>query len=122
MLVFDTLFKRKKGSTKKMENIDSKTLKMLLKQEEILLVDVREEHEYAKAYIEGTILIPLSSFHASKVPPSVGKKIVFYCRSGIRSQTACRVYLESNTGETVYNLVGGINDWIKEGYDYLSLE
>jgi rhodanese-related sulfurtransferase len=54
----------------------------------ILLVDVREPHEFAAAHIPGAVNLPLSSFDPSTLAPRPGQKVVFSCRSGVRSLKA----------------------------------
>ncbi|MGL5734970.1 MAG: rhodanese-like domain-containing protein, partial [Beijerinckiaceae bacterium] len=48
----------------------------------MLLVDVREPHEYAAGHIPGAVLFPLSTFDARALPePAPGQQIVFSCRT-----------------------------------------
>jgi rhodanese-related sulfurtransferase len=54
----------------------------------ILLVDVREPHEFAAARIPGAINVPLSTFDPSEIAPRPGQIVVFSCRSGARSLKA----------------------------------
>ncbi|GGC62971.1 rhodanese-like domain-containing protein [Chelatococcus reniformis] len=54
----------------------------------ILLVDVREPNEWEAGHIPGSVLFPLSSFDPAALPDPQGRRLVFSCRSGNRSQTA----------------------------------
>lgn len=77
------------------------------------LIDVREPYEYAIANLDGE-LIPLGSVSASAHKFSRNKKVIVYCRSGVRSANAIRE-LENLFGfENLYNLKGGILAWSKE--------
>ncbi len=71
------------------EDVSLDTLKAGLADGSIVLIDVREPHEYAAGHIPGSTLNPLQSFDADALPASeVGKRIVLSCRSGRRSITA----------------------------------
>ena len=54
----------------------------------ILLVDVREPHEYAQAHIPGAVNVPLSTFDPGAIAPQPGQTVVFSCRSGVRTLKA----------------------------------
>ena len=75
-------------------------------QEGALLIDVREEDEVALGMIEGAIHIALSSFPEAKENFRTDCPIVFYCRSGRRSEKACQIAM-SWTDKPLYNLIGG---------------
>ncbi len=62
----------------------------LLSQAHILIIDVREEDEFEAGHIPGAINQPLSRFHDACFPEN--SDIVFYCRSGYRSQIAIEYY------------------------------
>lgn len=93
-----------------MQQIELHELHQLLRENtNIFLIDVREEQEH-EAYNIGGILIPLSEIitSAHKIPKD--KKVVMYCRKGIRSQIAIQ-RLEEKFGFTnLVNLRGGIGD------------
>ena len=50
----------------------------------IVLVDVREPNETALGIIPGAVVMPLSEFDPARLPQGQGR-IVFSCRSGVRS-------------------------------------
>jgi rhodanese-related sulfurtransferase len=54
----------------------------------ILLVDVREPHEFAQAHIPGAVNVPLSIFDPGAIAPQPGQTVVFSCRSGVRTLKA----------------------------------
>lgn len=77
------------------------------------LIDVREEHEYDEANINGH-LIPLGEILDRADEVSKDKQVIVQCRSGKRSATAIQA-LETNFGYTnLYNLKGGILAYIEE--------
>ena len=83
-------------------------------QEGALLVDVREEHEYAEVHAQGAQLLPLSEFEArfSELPRD--RPLVMICRSGARSARAGAHLLAQGYGEVV-NLQGGTLGWMDAG-------
>jgi len=71
------------------------------------LVDVREEHEFDEANLNG-LLIPLGDILDRAEEIVKDKQVVIHCRSGKRSATAIQA-LETQLGYTnLYNLKGGI--------------
>ncbi len=97
------------------KNIDPKTAYTLIKNEKnkVFLLDVRTPEEYKEEHIPESYLIPIDSLpnQIDKIPKE--KKIIIYCRSGMRSASASR--LLSSLGYEVYNITGGIKSWKKEG-------
>ncbi|MDR3425580.1 MAG: rhodanese-like domain-containing protein [Alphaproteobacteria bacterium] len=86
----------------------------MLEQRAIVLVDVREEGEYAAEHIEGAILCPLSAFDPSKLPDAGEKKIVFHCAHGMRSAKAVAKCLASRLPHAAH-MEGGIKAWKSAG-------
>jgi rhodanese-related sulfurtransferase len=80
----------------------------------ILLIDVRETHEYAAQRIAGALLYPLSTFDASALPPDQSPRVVFHRGSGKRSATAARARLAAGVPRAAH-LSGGIGAWIAAG-------
>jgi rhodanese-related sulfurtransferase len=103
------------NKTKQLHTIDAKTLKQLIEQQAVTLVDVREPSEYAGERIQGAILVPLSSFHPDKIPSSEGKTLVLYCQSSNRSSQAAQKLLAAGFTE-ITHLQGGLNAWKQLGY------
>ncbi|HEU5046321.1 MAG TPA: rhodanese-like domain-containing protein [Rickettsiales bacterium] len=97
------------------KNIDSQTLKGWMERGEAVLVDVREPSEHATGVIPGAFLLPLSNVSRRTVPAHTGKKLVMQCRSGMRSQTAGNILLADAPDQEIYNLAGGILEWVASG-------
>ncbi len=79
-------------------------------EDDFLLLDVREPHEFAYARIEGSRSMPLSL-----VPLRIGEldrdgEIVVLCHHGVRSMQAS-LFLERSGFKHIYNLTGGIDAW-----------
>jgi rhodanese-related sulfurtransferase len=68
-------------------DVDREALKQGLSDGSILLIDVREAHEYAAGHIPHAISMPLSSFDPTQLPHT-DKRIVFSCNSGQRTLRA----------------------------------
>lgn len=98
-----------------MEEITVQELKQKMESnEEFLLLDVRESHEYHLSNINGT-LIPLDQLPArlDEIKEFMNKEVVVMCRSGARSARAC-MFLTANGFASAKNLRGGINDWARQ--------
>ncbi len=77
-----------------------------------LLVDVRQPAEYAAVHIPGAVLMPLMEMESRLFDLPADRELVFYCRTGARSQVAAMLATEAELSEKrVYNLVGGILAW-----------
>jgi rhodanese-related sulfurtransferase len=93
------------------KNISPRELKeMLLKEEGIKLIDVREKWEHNIARIDGSELIPMDTFTDYYKKLDQNKKFVVFCHSGIRSYNVCQFMVQAGF-KNVYNLDGGINAW-----------
>lgn len=78
----------------------------------VLLVDVRELHEYERGAIADALLMPVANFvdgSALKLLPRDGE-IVLYCHSGIRSAN-CLSILKNAGFKNAVHLEGGIVAW-----------
>jgi adenylyltransferase/sulfurtransferase len=75
-----------------------------------LLVDVREEREYAAGHLTGSVNIPLNDLAARLKELPEDPTVVFICRSGRRSQAACEISARGGI-QSVSNLEGGLVAW-----------
>ena len=93
------------------KEIDSLTLKNKLTQDEqLVLIDVREQTEIEICKIKEAIHIPMG-----EIPNNIDKidnqnTIIVMCKSGGRSAHVCH-YLNKQGYPNVYNLKGGIIEW-----------
>ena len=80
--------------------------------EELLLLDVREPSEHARARIEGAKLVPLAQLEArlDEFDGWRSRRVVVHCHHGGRSARACAL-LREHGFERVENLAGGIDAW-----------
>jgi rhodanese-related sulfurtransferase len=97
------------------ETVTREELKQGLAEGRILLVDVRETHEFAAGRIPGAVSFPLSSFDPARLPRENGKKIVFTCRSGQRTQRAIEMARLGGRRDADTHYAGSMNDWLAAG-------
>jgi adenylyltransferase/sulfurtransferase len=71
------------------------------------LIDVREEEEHQQKNIGGD-LIPLREVMRNIDRVDISKKVVIYCKRGIRSQIAIQKLQRKLPNVDFYNLAGGI--------------
>jgi len=83
------------------------------------LIDVRTPPEMMQQSIKTSALtiepIPLATLpmRFSEIPKD--EDVVFYCRTGARSGQAC-MFMAQQGYNNVYNLGGGIFNWMRQGY------
>lgn len=73
--------------------------------EDYILVDVRTEEEFNNGHLKGAVNIPLDSLRERIGELDPNKKIVEYCRVGLRGYIADRIL--SQNGFDVLNVTGG---------------
>jgi sulfur-carrier protein adenylyltransferase/sulfurtransferase len=81
--------------------------------ERMVLIDVREPHEWEINRIEGARLIPLGELPARVHELDTADEVVVHCLMGGRSAEACRFLRGAGFGK-VRNLRGGIRGWIAQ--------
>jgi sulfur-carrier protein adenylyltransferase/sulfurtransferase len=82
------------------------------RQEPVVLIDVREPHEYAIADLPemGQLRIPMRQVAERAAELDKDADLVIYCRSGARSGRVAAQLL-ANGFERVWNLKGGVLRW-----------
>ncbi|WP_243373545.1 rhodanese-like domain-containing protein [Microvirga solisilvae] len=100
------------SSMPKVVDLDREDIKKGLQEGSILLVDVREPHEYAAGHIPGAVLHPLSTFDPESLPQ--GKRIVFSCQAGVRSVRALK-FAQAAGLDIHEHYKGGFKDWALAG-------
>lgn len=81
----------------------------------LLLVDVREPNETELERIPGAVCMPLSGLDPQILPDPAGKRLVFSCRSGQRSQKAAALAQAAGLPYEEH-LQGGILAWKQAGF------
>ncbi len=75
---------------------------------EAVLVDVREADELAQARLEEAVHVPMSAFDPELIPVDTGKKVVFICAQGARSEQVGQYVVAQGILPEAYNLAGGL--------------
>jgi len=71
-----------------------------LESDRALLIDVREEPEFAGGVLEGALLLPMSDLRGGRevwgavLKEAKGKELILYCRSGNRSGQVAKMLSE----------------------------
>ena len=82
---------------------------------EAILIDVREPDELEKARLADAVHVPMSALDVERIPTETGKKIVFVCAQGMRSEQVRRYVLAQGILSDAYNLSGGLKAWVQAG-------
>ncbi|WP_226035127.1 rhodanese-like domain-containing protein [Aquibacillus saliphilus] len=90
--------------------IDVKELKETLKDNETIVIDIREHEEYVAAHIPGLPLIPMSEIIDVIDEFEKDRAYVLVCRSGRRSQETSK-FFKMNEIDNVKNFSGGMLEW-----------
>lgn len=82
-----------------------------------LLLDVREDDEWATGHVPGAVHIPLSTLadRVSEVPTD--QTVLVICRSGNRSQEGRDILLGSGRS-AVTSVDGGVRAWVEAGLPF----
>ncbi len=82
---------------------------------DFLLLDVREQIEYATAKIDGSLLIPMSELgnRISELEEHRDRLIIVHCHHGGRSMQVTQA-LRSHGFAKVQNMAGGIDQWSEQ--------
>lgn len=85
---------------------------MLINQEDAVVMDVRQPHEWSKGHIVDARLIPLEELEKrlSELEDAKHKPVVVVCQSGTRSPAACRKLMQAGF-EKVFLLKNGMTAW-----------
>lgn len=79
-----------------------------------LLIDIRAADEHAREHIAQALHIPLERLAERPLPINNAAAVIFYCRSGNRTQMNAQT-LAANTSCDAYVLTGGLDAWKKSG-------
>jgi len=75
-----------------------------------VIVDVREEHEYAASHLPGAVLVPVDQLNQGLAGVAPDAEVAVICRSARRSDYACQI-LSQNGWTNVKNVVPGMSAW-----------
>lgn len=125
LVVFLIFTGKRKESQSGFENVSVQEAKEMVENGDVFVLDVRTPAEFNSSHIKGATLIPVSNAFGSslssdrlleaRIVEIPKKKILVYCRTGRRSDTASTMLVNAGYSQ-VYNLAGGITSWIDAGY------
>ena len=84
-------------------------LKKMLKNNEVVLLDVREPYEIKICNVKGSLFIPMNEIPQNIEQLDKEKRYAVMCHSGVRSLYVSN-YLNS-LGYSALNVIGGIERW-----------
>ncbi|HIL93483.1 MAG TPA: rhodanese-like domain-containing protein [Cycloclasticus sp.] len=84
----------------------------LINRQDAVIIDTRNKTEFNAGHIADAILIPLPDIKDStdKLNKYEGKPLLFYCKTGMRSDEACKI-LSKQGFSNIFALSGGIQSW-----------
>lgn len=80
-----------------------------------LLIDVRENNEFAEVRAPGAVLLPMSTFTARIGELPADRPLMVMCHLGGRSAAAAGFLIRSGRTDVV-NVTGGMDAWERGGF------
>ncbi|PCI23260.1 MAG: sulfurtransferase [Piscirickettsiaceae bacterium] len=110
VLLLQTVFS---DATRKYKLLSAPEVINLINREDAVIIDTRTESEYKEGHISDAIYMPLSDIkeQSEKLKKYAGRPLLFYCKSGTRSDEACKILSKLNF-TNVYALNGGVQAWL----------
>ena len=97
---------------RKYQVVDTNGAVSLMDDDELLIIDVREEKERKAGFLSDDLNIPMGQVKAKMDTLDKSKNILVYCKSGTRSDRIADI-LSKNDFQKVSSLKGGFNAWLK---------
>ena len=97
---------------RKYEVVDTNGAVSLMDDDELIIIDVREEKERKAGFLSNDLNIPMGQVKAKMDSLDKSKNILVYCKSGTRSDRIADLLSKSDF-QKVYSLKGGFNSWLK---------
>lgn len=97
-----------------LKTIGATAAKAMLDRDQAVLIDIRENDEFAREHIPGAHHMPLSGFDAADFPGAEDKIAIFHCASGSRTAEAAPRILETGFARAC-QLEGGLSGWKAAG-------
>ena len=100
--------------TTQLTTLKPKEVAELLARGQAVLLDIRDPDEFARRHVKGAQLRPLATLEAEPLQIPKGRKVVFTCRSGMRTAANCERLAAVVEGEA-FILEGGVDGWDTAG-------
>ena len=99
---------------KKYQVVDTNGAISLMDDDDLIIIDVREDKERSSGFIKSAIHIPMAQVKGKLDSLDKSKKILTYCKNGMRANRIADLFCK-NQFENVYSLKGGFDAWQKQG-------
>jgi rhodanese-related sulfurtransferase len=105
------LLKRSAGGV---PNISATEAVLLMNRSKPLILDVRDEAEFAAGHIQGAKHIPAAELanRLKEIEKFKDKPVLVHCQKGMRAKSACSI-LRAQQFSQLQNLEGGLDSWIE---------
>ena len=97
---------------RKYQMVDTNGAVSLMDDDDLIILDVREEKERKIGFLSNDINIPMGQLKTKMDTLDKSKNILVYCKSGTRSDRIADI-LSKNDFQKVSSLKGGFNAWLK---------
>ena len=97
---------------RKYQVVDTNGAVSLMDDDDLIIIDVREEKERKAGFLSNDLNIPMGQVKAQMDSLDKSKNILVYCKSGTRSDRIADI-LSKNDFQKVSSLKGGFNAWLK---------
>ena len=97
---------------RKYQVVDTNGAVSLMDDDDLIILDVREEKERKAGFLSNDINIPMGQLKTKMDTLDNSKNILVYCKSGTRSDRIADI-LSKNDFQKVSSLKGGFNAWLK---------
>src|SRR5712692_5260397 len=90
------------------------------KRDDLVLIDVREKHEWSEGHIPGALHVPRGflELQIEEAVPDKSKQVVLYCAGGVRSLIAGST-LKPMGYQNAISMSGGFGQWKTNGYSFV---
>ena len=97
---------------RKYQVVDTNGAVSLMDDDDLIILDVREEKERKIGFLSNDINIPMGQLKTKMDTLEKSKNILVYCKNGNRSDRIADI-LSKNDFQKVSSLKGGFNAWLK---------
>ena len=104
------------GRFSKAKEVGTLQVTQLINRQNAVLVDVREDKEFAGGHLPNAVHIPLSALasRGTELAKMTSRPVIAYCERGQRSRAAGSILAKLGFGD-VYQLAGGFRAWKDAG-------
>lgn len=112
-----------KNEVKEVIMVSPDETQAILQDDNVLLIDVRTPEEYYEGHIANAQNIDYNSPTFEEVINTLDKSrtVLLYCKSGSRSGKSSKILLEAGFNK-IYDLEGGITEWMDRGLEVITNE